>query len=221
MDKLSVQPTKKPTLAKRLESVYSWEEAINEMKLCNEKFFRPDLKEVFDKLHEIREDRCPYPVSKNSLYHLALSLTTQADSAHQVEFIFNFEVYESSYRIAEVPAFIRSACFSMMITKKNNPDSQINVPNKVSIRAGLLIDQVKKTDVLVFIDLFDLGANFKTDYYVQLATTLFDSGEINAAARVLIKRELYQHFDLLPILKKLGVKGKGNREHAIEILRFN
>jgi hypothetical protein len=84
MDKLSVQPTKtkKATLAKKLESVYSWEEAINEMKLCNEKFFRSDIKEVFDKLHEIREDRCPYEVSKNSLYHMVLSLTTETDSAH-------------------------------------------------------------------------------------------------------------------------------------------
>jgi hypothetical protein len=52
------------------------------MKLCNEKFFRSDIKEVFDKLHEIREDRCPYEVSKNSLYHMVLSLTTETDSAH-------------------------------------------------------------------------------------------------------------------------------------------
>ena len=40
MEKLSVEPTKKATLAKRLEAVYSWEEAINEMKLCREKQYR-------------------------------------------------------------------------------------------------------------------------------------------------------------------------------------
>ena len=75
MEKLSVEPTKIAILATRLESVTSWSDAIKTIMICKEKFFRSDLKMVYDKLHEIREDRCPYPVSKNSLYHLALSLT--------------------------------------------------------------------------------------------------------------------------------------------------
>jgi len=86
-----------------------------------------------------------------------------------VEFIFNFEVYECTFLMAEVTAFIRSACFSMMIGKKNQADSTIKVPNKISIRAGLLISQVKKTDVYEFIKLFNLGANFQTPYYKELA----------------------------------------------------
>jgi hypothetical protein len=80
MNNLAIEPKKKQRLAKRLESASTWKDAISEMQICQDKQFRQDLKEVFDKLHEIREDRCPEPVPKNSLYHLALSLTTPADT---------------------------------------------------------------------------------------------------------------------------------------------
>jgi len=73
-----------------------------------------------------------------------------------------------------------------MIGRKNQADSTIIVPNKISIRAGLLINQVKKTEVYEFIKLFDLGAKFGASYYKELAEQLFESGELNAAAKVLI-----------------------------------
>ncbi len=82
MEKLSVEPTKKERLAKKLESITSWADAIGEMKLCKQPQFKQDLKEVIDKLHEIREERTLYPISTNSLYHLFLQPTSKSDSTH-------------------------------------------------------------------------------------------------------------------------------------------
>jgi len=69
--------------------------------------------------------------------------------------------------------------------------------------------------------LFDLGENFDELYYKKLVDTLLEANEITAAAKVLINCNLYRHFDVLSILKKLGQKGKKNREYAIQILRVN
>ena len=69
--------------------------------------------------------------------------------------------------------------------------------------------------------MFDLGENFDELYYKKLVDTLLEANEITAAAKVLINCNLYRHFDVLSILKKLGQKGKKNREYAIQILHVN
>jgi hypothetical protein len=108
-----------------------------------------------------------------------------------------------------------------MMGKKAHSQSTIKVPQKIRNRAGLLIDQVLKTDVFKFIKLFDLGDNFDELYYKKLVDTLFEAQAITEAANVLIDCKLYRHYDLLSILKLLGQKGKKNREYAIEILKVN
>jgi hypothetical protein len=76
-----------------LEEVDSFIGAVEVMKECKQPQFKPDLKEVIDKLHEIREGRTTYPIPENSLYNKFLSFTTKEDSPPQIEFHFLFEVY--------------------------------------------------------------------------------------------------------------------------------
>lgn len=62
-----------------------------------------------------------------------------------------------------------------MIGKKVHPQSTIKVPQSISIRAGLLIEQVLKTDAFEFIQLFELGKNFDELYYKNLVDNLLEA----------------------------------------------
>lgn len=55
--------------------------------------------------------------------------------------------------------------------------------------------------MFIFIKLFALDANYDEKFYKDLVEKLMSEGEIGGAAKILIDCNLYQYFDLLPMLK--------------------
>ncbi len=106
-----------------------------------------------------------------------------------------------------------------MAGRRSHPESTIVITENIGVRASVLVDKVAKTDVFEYIKVFELGANFGETYFKDLITKLLEDGEHGAAAKVMIQAKLINYFDVLPLLKKLGEKGKKNREYATEILK--
>jgi len=75
------------------------------------------------------------------------------------------------------------------------------VPTYMSTRASLIVSQISIKDMFIFIKLFALDANYDEKFYKDLVEKLMSEGEIGGAAKILIDCNLYQYFDLLPMLK--------------------
>ena len=136
-----------------------------------------------------------------------------------MEFKFIFKIYELTFKEPEVPGFIRSICFNLMAGRKASAELSIKITQDISDIAICLADEVAKTDVFEFIKLFELDQFFDNTFYIKTVELLIAQNEIGAAAKAIMQLNLYESFDMLTLVKRLGEKGKKNREYAIQILQ--
>ena len=89
----------------------------------------------------------------------------------------------------------------MLSGRKTNPDYAVQISQEISDRAICILDQVAKTDVFDFIEIFELSDLFDINYYVQTIKELLTLNELQAAAKAILKYKLNDHFDILALVK--------------------
>jgi DNA primase len=83
-----------------------------------------------------------------------------------------------------------------------------------------LVDKVSNSQVVEFIDSFGINKSFPNTYFVKRISEALALGETNAAAKLIIAKQLFSDFDLPQIVEKLAEKGPSNRKLAVELLYY-
>lgn len=74
--------------------------------------------------------------------------------------------------------------------------------------------------MLEFIDTFSIHKSFPNAYFAKRIHETLALGETNAAAKLIIAKQMFQDFDLPLIVDKLAEKGASNRKIAVELLLY-
>lgn len=128
----------------------------------------------------------------------------------QLEFNFCFNLYEATFAVPDLPEFIRASCYNICAARKAHQKSTIKVSDDITKRALRLVDQIPKIDFFEFLKTFSLNTHFERGLLVQKIEEFLSEGNDGAAARAIIYTNLFDSFDIPPLVKKLVEKSRKN-----------